>query len=189
MDEDEAAQYQKKARARGAVVVFEDEVSFEQEGTTRRSWARRGVGFTVWHQPCKRSAKYYGAITLEAKPRLVYRRAQTFNARTFETFLTQLVDRLGKVCLILDNVAYHKARRVRQAVRRLRGKLWLYSLPPYSPELNAVEMVWRETRKDATHNRFFATMKGLRRAVQSQFRAYQTEPIKLAGTVAQFIRV
>lgn len=98
------------------------------------------------------------------------------------------MDRLGKVCLILDNVAYHKARRIRRAVRRLRGKLWLYNLPAYSPELNAVEMVWRETRKDATHNRFFGTMKGLRRSVQSQFRAYQARPALLAGTVAQFLR-
>lgn len=188
MDAHRFAQYQKKAQGRGAVVVFEDEVCFGQDGTTRRSWARRGVGFTVYHQPCKRSAKYFGALSMEPRPQLVYRRAQTFNSRTFETFLIQIVDRFGKVCLILDNVAYHKARRIRRAVRRLTGTLWLYSLPKYSPELNAQEMVWRETRKDATHNRFFATMKGLRRTIQSQFQAYQDRPELLVGTVAQFLR-
>jgi transposase len=187
MAQEDLPRHQKKARARGAAVLFEDEVSFGQEGTAHRSWARRGVGFSVWHWPCKRSAKYYGAVAVGAKPRLVYRRAETFNARTFETFLDRLVGRFGKVCLILDNVPYHRARRVRRAARRLRGKLWLYSLPPYSPELNAVEMVWRETRKDSTHNRCFATMKGLTRAVQSQFRAYQAEPRQLRGIVAPFL--
>lgn len=189
VDAHKPVKHQKKANARGAKVVFEDEVCFQQEGTTRRSWARRGIGFTVYHQPCKRSAKYFGAISMDPRPRLVYRSANTFNSRTFETFLNQLVDRFGMVCLILDNVAYHKARRIRRVLRRLHGRLWLYSLPKYSPELNAQEMVWRETRKDATHNRFFGTMKGLRRAVQSQFRAYQAQPQLLVGCVAQFLRV
>lgn len=180
---------QKKAKRRGAAVVFEDEACFEQEGTTRRSWAERGVGFTVYHTPCKRSAKYFGAVTMAKRPRLVFRGAEHFNSRTFETFLIQLVDRLGKVCLILDNVAYHKSRRTRRTIRRLRGKLWIYHLPKYSPELNAQEMVWRETRKDSTHNRCFHTMKGLRRALQTQFRTYQKRPALLAGTVAQFLRL
>jgi transposase len=188
MDARNPSSNQKKAKRRGAVVVFEDEVCFEQDGTTRRSWARRGVGFMVEHDPCRRRAKYYGAVSLDPKPRLVFRRAATFNARTFEPFLLQIVERFGKVCLILDNVAYHKAKRIKRVVRRLAGRLWLYCLPPYSPELNAVEMVWRETRKDATHNRYFPTMKGLRRTVQSQFRAYQAKPRLLVGTVAQFLR-
>jgi transposase len=181
--------HKKNASRRGAVVVFEDEVAFQQEGTTRRSWARRGVGFTVWHQPVKRSAKYFGAVSMEAEPRLVWRPAERFNSRTFEAFLIQIVEHYGKVCLILDNVAYHKAKRLRPTLRALRGRLWMYGLPKYSPELNAVEMVWRETRKDATHNRYFATMKGLRRTVQSQFRAYEANPRALAGTVAQFLRL
>jgi transposase len=188
MDAHQASQHQKKAHKRRAVVAFEDEVAFQQEGTTRRSWAPRGVGFTVWHQPCKRSAKYFGAISMEPRPRILWQGAERFNSRTFETFLIQIVEHYGKVCLILDNVAYHKAKRLKPTIRALRGRLWIYNLPKYSPELNAVEMVWRETRKDATHNRYFATMKGLRRSVQSQFREYNERPGKLAGCVAQFLR-
>jgi transposase len=182
------SQHQKKAAQRGAVVVFEDEVKFQQEGTIRQSWARRGVGFTVYHEPCKRSAGYYGAISLEGEPDFLWEGCQKFNSTTFCGFLDRVMEYYDKVCLIMDNVIYHKSKMVKRKIRRYRGRLWVYWLPKYSPELNAVEMVWRETRKDATHNQYFGTMRRLRRTVQGQFRKYQENPVKLAGTVALFLR-
>jgi transposase len=189
LDEENPPQHQKKARIRGAKVVFEDECHFQQEGTTRRSWALKGIGFTVYHEPCKKSSKYFGAISLDSLPDFIFCRAKKFNSRSFEKFLYQIVDHFGKVCLILDNVSYHKSKKIKRVIRRLRGRLWIYPLPPYSPELNATEMVWRETRKDATHNRYFKTGKCLTRAVQTQFRIYQNESWRLSGVIANFLRV
>jgi len=142
----------------------------------------------VYHEPCKRSAGYYGAVSMEDEPDLFWEGCHRFNSTTFCAFLDDLVDHYGKVCLILDNVKYHKSKMAKRKIRQLRGRLWVYWLPKYSPELNAVEMVWRETRKDATHNQHFATMKRLRRTVQSQFRTYQDEPWRIAGVVARFLR-
>lgn len=136
----------------------------------------------------KRRRKFFGIVTVRLRPQFVFRQSLKFNARTFQKFLGQALDRLGKICLVMDNVRYHFAKRLRPFLRANRGRLWLYRLPPYSPELNAVEMVWRETRKAATHNRYFRTGKGLSRAVQSQFRVFQRNPGLLAGTVAQFLR-
>lgn len=164
-------------------------MSFQQEGTIRRSWAKRGVGFTVYHHPCKKRSKYFGAVSLDAAPQLEFRNATNFNSRTFEGFLGQLLARFPKVFLILDNAMFHKAKRLKPFFEAHADRLELFHLPPYSPELNAVEMVWRETRKDATHNRYFATTKGLARAVRTQFRTYQANPTRLAGTVAQFLRL
>lgn len=168
--------------------MFEDEASFQQEGTTRRSWAKRGKGFSVYHHPCKRRSKFFGAITVEPKPRLHFRKAETFNATTFQAFLDQLLVHHERICLIIDNVKYHTAKKLRPFFRANRERLWLYKLPKYSPEINATEMVWRETRKDATHNRYFPTTKRLTRGVQTQFRIYQEEPRRIAGCVAQFLR-
>jgi len=125
---------------------------------------------------------------MEEEPDLLWMGSQRFNSTTYCLFLEEMIAYYGKVCLIVDNVGYHKSRMVKRKIRQLRGLLWVYWLPPYSPELNAIEMVWRETRKDATHNQHFATMKGLRRTVQTQFRAYRDEPWRLAGTVARFLR-
>lgn len=168
--------------------MFEDEVCFQQEGTTRRSWARVGIGFTVYHHPCKRKSKFFGAVTVEPAPHFHFQKAETFNATSFQRFLEHILESHERICLIVDNVKYHSAKKLKPFLRANKDRLWIYKLPTYSPEMNATEMVWRETRKDATHNRYFPTTKRLTRGVQTQFRVYQREPHRLAGTVAQFLR-
>ncbi|MBQ6121406.1 MAG: transposase, partial [Clostridia bacterium] len=35
------------------------------------------------------------------------------------------------------------------------------SLPPYSPDLNPIEQVWRITRREKTHNRYWKNLDSL----------------------------
>jgi transposase len=42
-------------------------------------------------------------------------------------------------------------------------------LPPYSPELNPIERVWKLTRRMATHNRYFEKIEHVANAVETQF--------------------
>jgi transposase len=42
-------------------------------------------------------------------------------------------------------------------------------LPSYSPELNPIERVWRITRRQITHNRYFESVKELEVALISHF--------------------
>ena len=177
----------KKAAEEGAIVVFEDEVCFQQEGTIHQSWARRGIGFIVKHHPCKRRSKFFGALSLEENPGFIYSKTEKFNSRTFESFLLEIINSFGKVFLVLDNVMYHKAKRLGPFLEANKDRLQLFHLPPYSPELNIVELVWRETKKNASHNRYFPTRKGLTRAVVSRFRFYQKTPSVLSGIAAQYL--
>lgn len=45
-------------------------------------------------------------------------------------------------------------------------------LPPYSPDLNPIEQVWRITRRENTHNRFFPSLAALENAVDTAFQAW-----------------
>jgi transposase len=68
------------------------------------------------------------------------------NARRFETWIeTQLAPELqpGDV-VILDNVGFHKSERAAELVRG-RGA-WLLFLPPYSPDLNPIEMAFSKLK-------------------------------------------
>ncbi|HBK40877.1 MAG TPA: hypothetical protein DDZ57_04815 [Porphyromonadaceae bacterium] len=40
--------------------------------------------------------------------------------------------------------------------------LELFFLPPCSPDLNAIEMMWKKTRRNVTHNRYFASIDDLK---------------------------
>jgi len=49
----------------------------------------------------------------------------------------------GRIILVWDNVKPHKSAAVRQFVSDHRSRLSLEYLPPYAPELNPDEWVWR----------------------------------------------
>lgn len=64
----------------------------------------------------------------------------------------------SKILMVLDNVAYHHAKKIKAWLQR-HPKLELFFLPPYSPDLNAVERAWWYMRKKITHNRFVKSLK------------------------------
>lgn len=65
----------------------------------------------------------------------------------FETYVrTQLVPTLQKGdIVILDNLPAHKSPAAEQAIRE-RGA-WLWFLPPYSPDLNPIEMAFAKLKE------------------------------------------
>jgi hypothetical protein len=60
--------------------------------------------------------------------------------------------------MVLDNVAYHHSKKITGWLRK-NVKLELFFLPPYSPDLNAIERAWWYMRKKITHNRYVKTLK------------------------------
>jgi len=71
---------------------------------------------------------------------------QPMNRRIFETYIeTQLAPTLkpGDV-VIMDNLSSHKGPKVEDAIRA-RGA-WVLFLPPYSPDLNPIEMAFAKLK-------------------------------------------
>ena len=102
--------------------------------------------------------KILGAIELWRAP-FHYEQAPVLNASTYLNFLHRLVPhypRRGAI-LIQDNASYHKDAEVWNWIKSNRHSLEVHQLPPYSPELNPTERLWRYTRKNATHDYYFAS--------------------------------
>jgi putative transposase len=60
--------------------------------------------------------------------------------------------------MVLDNVRFHHAKRLKPVLERYRERIELVFLPPYSPGLNPLERVWWLMRKQVTHNRWVKSM-------------------------------
>lgn len=96
--------------------------------------------------------------------------APTFNSETFGDFLDYLLQAThGKIYLILDNAKWHKAKALKDFFIQNQDHLERIFLPPYSPELNPAERVWRITRRLVTHNRYFPSVGELKMALISHF--------------------
>ncbi|MDR1685799.1 MAG: transposase [Desulfovibrio sp.] len=57
--------------------------------------------------------------------------------------------------------------------RKAKKKFALEFMPPYSPELNPIERVWKFTRRKGTHNRYFPSLKETIAAAEEVFAPWQ----------------
>lgn len=170
--------------------MFGDEASFWLDGTLHRTWSRVGVQPRVDTFGMRKTAHVYGAITLERRPHLVYQFAHVFNGGTFLDFLKELTRRSPrrKVFLIIDNGPCHQLEPDgREWLAEHRHRVELFRLPPYSPELNGIEGVWKATKKVTTHNRFYATVDDRDAALVDTFETFKAYPAMVAGHVARFL--
>jgi transposase len=169
--------------------MYEDEVLFRQSGSIYRHWARRGLGSQVKSFPGRISIKAIGAVTIDKQPKFHFRFVDTFNSTTYLKFLEQLVRQYKgrRIHLIADNAKWHKSPVVMKWAEANQDKIELHFLPKYSPDLNAAEWVWKETRRWATHNRFFPTAAILKEKLFRRFNRYQGNPASLRTLVALFV--
>ena len=82
-----------------------------------------------------------------------------------EAFLRRQMARRGTVIAILNNASAHHAGNVKRLAEESNGRLVLVYLPPYTPELNTIEIQWRVIRK-AIANAVFADPDALEGAIR-----------------------
>jgi putative transposase len=97
---------------------------------------------------------------------------------TSEDLLADLRDRLPAAralpVVVLDNAGIHTSKVVKAARPSLaKFGIFLYHLPPYRPELNRIEPVFKQVKRHHMPTRSFTTRADLRKAVEDGFEAYR----------------
>jgi transposase len=103
-----------------------------------------------------------------------------------EVILPTYYRRGHRVFLIQDNASYHTHPEVATWFEQARRRLVVFGLPKYSPELHAQERLWRYTRREATHNRYFATPADLCASLFTTFADMQRHPENIAELLQSF---
>ena len=83
-------------------------------------------------------------------------------------FLVKIVEQnpKTKIILILDNSRSHHADKTVRKAREL--KITLVFLPPYSPDLNPVEFVWKTIKREVSV-KFIQSKEHLRNIIKNEF--------------------
>jgi len=162
-------------------------VSFRQDSTLHATWSRCGCQPEVPVTGARKSVKIFGCVEVYSA-RFMYHRSTVFNAVTYIGFLERIARRYfpQPVIYIQDNASYHKHRDVWDWFRGNRSWWHVHNLPPYSPEFNAAEPLWKHTRKMGTHNRYFEVIDELIEAVTSVFCSMQRNPEQIRGYLLPF---
>lgn len=129
--------------------------------TVSYSWSKKGVQPQVVCKQRKRERQtIFGSYNYDTG-QITVSFADKGNSRTFKKHLKKVLKAYKTaplIILVLDNVAYHHASKIKAWLEK-HPKLELFFLPPYSPDLNAVERAWWYMRKKITHNRHIKTLK------------------------------
>jgi transposase len=129
----------------------------------------------VLQEPTRKNIGVFGAVRIN-DGRLVTKISKPFNAVTFQDYLELLLNfKKDGHCMhiILDNSRYHHAILLNPWLEKHSEEIFLEFLPPYSPDLNPIERVWKLTRKLRTHNRYFPTIEDILDSVNDQFEIWQ----------------
>lgn len=132
--------------------------------------------------------KIFGCVELRSA-KFHYHRDEVFNAQTYLVFLEQIARQYHRkhIFYIQDNASYHKDKDVWLWFKDHRKSIEVFNLPPYSPELNAIETLWHHTRMKGAHNRYFETKGEIIDTLTRVFRSMQKNPIQILGYLAPFL--
>lgn len=151
-----------------------DEVHFQQHGSRCQMWIPPEIKDPVLlHAPTRRSVGYFGAVRLRDGRFQYCRELDKFNGATFFAFMKDLrrtsIRSGRRVVVITDNAKYHHALLHKEWREKHIKNFTLDYLPPYSPELNPIERVWKLTRRRCLHNRYFPQLDHVIAAVEAEF--------------------
>ena len=99
--------------------------------------------------------------------------AKTWTSADLVAFLTGLPGSAVPRVVVLDNAGLHTSKVVKAARPGLaKLGIYLYYLPPYSPELNEIEGVFRQVKYHEMPHRSFTSKADLRMGVEDGFKRY-----------------
>jgi transposase len=81
--------------------------------------------------------------------------------------------------LIEDGAAYHGSKVVKDFLAQETHQLTVERLPAFSPDYNPIEKLWKNTKRDATHLKYFEQFDDLRHAVLDTFKSYLDDACKV----------
>jgi transposase len=133
----------------GASIFFEDEAGLRTDHHAGTTWSPVGQAPVVVKTGERKSVSMVSAISPRGELRFRVQEGR-MNAGRFIGFLKALLDSVpGKVFLIVDGHPVHRAKKVREFTENeANGRLKIFFLPPYSPDLNPDEWVWNNVKND-----------------------------------------
>ena len=164
------------AKREKADIFFEDESGVRSDFHSGSTWAVRGQTPVVRATGQRFSLNMISAISPRGKLRFMVVKGGV-GAEVFIRFLKRLIEGAKRpIFLIVDGHPSHRARAVKAYVESLGGRLKLFFLPAYSPELNPDEQVWNDVKNNAVGRTRLEDPEDLHRTVVGRLRFLQKSP-------------
>lgn len=150
-------------------IVFMDSVHPTMATKLSCGWIKKGHSKAIPQTASRTRVNITGAIELKTMA-LQTHTTETVNGESTAAFFEQLIKAYPtaqKVHVILDQAGYHRSEVTKKAAKDHR--IELHYLPPYSPNLNPIERLWKVMNEHTRNNRYFATANEFRQTLNHFF--------------------
>jgi transposase len=181
-------EWRRRAEEAGGLLLFGDEASFAHWGSLGYTWAPRGHQPVVKTTGKRRGYKVFGLIEFFSG-RLFYQGIEgKFNGDSYIAFLTTvLAQTTDPLFLVQDGAPYHRGAPVKAFFAAHADRLCVTQLPSYSPDDNPIEFLWRATKRQATHNRYFPEFDALVGSVEEALAAFAAQPDRVKALFTRYL--
>jgi transposase len=164
----------------GAEIYFGDAAHMRSDHHAGRTWGKRGETPIVETTGARHSMSLISAITSRGHMRFMIKENGGVNADVFIGFLKRLIAGAKRpIFLIVDQGPAHRAKKTKAFIQTLGGKLRLFFLPPYSPDRNPDELVWKHLKADTVGRMTVTGKVDFKRKVRASMRRLQNDPAKV----------
>lgn len=154
--------------------MFQDEAGFGRINKPKRCWCPHGQRPLV---PCHHIREYrygYGAVE-PATGDSFFLVLPYANTDWTNLFLRELSKAFPDEMILLaaDNASWHRSKGL-----EIPENIEFFYLPPYTPEMNPIEQIWKELRKQGFKNEIFATLEKVVDRLCEVIRSLTRETVK-----------
>ena len=145
----------KETKSKHDRIWFLDAVHQLHNSQPAYGWMKKGFDYTIPSNTGRQRVNINGAYNIE-EHKVIIEEAESINAQsTVSLFKKMLKEQpFGVLYLILDNAKYYRSKIV-QDFQKKHPRIQLLFLPPYSPNLNIIERLWRFFKKNITYNKYY----------------------------------
>lgn len=146
-----------------------DECEVHTHPYLAKVWRLKGCPFKVPAAGEDRKFTVFGAVDY-ATGQVLWQCSDTKGEEGFLAFLDHLAEQVPAdepVVVVLDNVGYHKSRRLRAWWQEHTKRFQPFWLPAYSPQLNLIERLWRYVKAELACHRWWNDLKRLQEATET----------------------
>ena len=163
----------KEAKKEGRTIYFGDEAGFHITAQYGKTWSPKGQTPVIKTSGRREKVNCISAVSNQGKLRFMLY-DERFTGKLFVNFLQRLMHKQkGNITLIVDGHKSHFTADVQEYLAKLNGKLKIYALPPYSPELNPDELVWNNAKQKVAKGKHTVKKAGFKQFVNGVMKSIE----------------
>jgi transposase len=155
-----------------SVAYFVDAIHPQHNTRSDYGWIKKGEEFTIPANAGRKRLNINAALNAHNVSDVIIDEAPTINTESTKNLIEKIVwaNPFSDIILFHDNARYYYANELKEWLKNTYPQVKQVFLPPYSPNLNLIERLWKFLRKTVISYHFYPTFNEFREEILNFFR-------------------